>query len=179
MRPVPEYDVIFTEQDIRARIEIMAQEVIAARLPKLVLVVLMKGGFMFASDMVRALARAGVVCDVDFITVSSYKGGTFTTQQVQIDDTLECDIQGRTVLILDDILDSGLTLTAVKAQLLARGAADVKSCVLLRKQTERVVDFDAEFIGFDCPNRFVFGYGMDYHHHFRQWPMIVALKDTQ
>ncbi len=171
-----EYDVLFGHERIAARVDELAQDIAATGHVQLIMVALLKGSFLFAADLARALHSAGVQVEVDFLHTSSYNGAETGRAQVQIHDMLECDIAGKTVLLVDDILDSGHTLVQVLALLQAKRPARILTCVLLNKLERRVVEITPDFVGFPCPNRYVFGYGMDYEHQHRALPYIAALK---
>lgn len=169
--------VLFDEQTIARRCEELAAE-IAADAPKdLLVVAVLKGSFMFAADLIRALHKAGLAPQVEFIHLSSYRKGTTSSGQVDILRDVESEVRGRDVLLIDDILESGRTIVFAKDLMAARGARRVLSAVLLEKPGKRAVHIDADFVGFTCPDVFVVGYGMDVAHSFRQLP-FVGVIDT-
>jgi hypoxanthine phosphoribosyltransferase len=171
-----EIDVRFSDSEISARIEILAREV-AARLPADTLVVaVLKGSFVFAADLIRALSRVGTDWPMDFITLSSYGTGTESSGMVRIVRDLTDDVAGRDVLIIDDILESGRTLAFARDLLLQRGANRVWICTLLDKRGKRRAPIEADFIGFEVPDEFVVGYGLDWAHRYRGLPYIGVVR---
>ncbi len=176
-RELPRVRPLFGAEEIAARIETLAGE-IAAVMPRDVLVVaILKGGFMFAADLIRAFHRAGMRPRVDFMTLTSYGEEMKSSGRVAIRRDLSDDVRGRDVLLVDDILESGRTVAAAKQLLIERGARSVKLCMLLDKPGKRKVDCEADFSGFIVPDRFVVGYGLDYAHFFRDLPYIGTIED--
>jgi len=133
-------------------------------------VILLKGALLFAADFVRHL---DMKIQVELVNASSYNGGTKSSGVVALDRTP--DVLNKDVLLIDDILDTGLTMTTVRKQLLEAGAASVTTCVLLDK---RVSDYSCDFTGFDIPNEFVVGYGLDYQGHYRNLPYVGVLNPS-
>jgi hypoxanthine phosphoribosyltransferase len=167
--------VLFDEAAIAQRNDEIAAA-IAERQPKNLLVVaILKGSFMFAADLMRALHRAGVKPQVEFMHLSSYREGTTSSGQVTILKDVESDVRDRDVLLVDDILESGRTLAFAKDLMSARGAK-VMTCCLLEKPGHRAVGLDADIVGFTCPDLFVVGYGMDVAHSYRQLPFIGVVE---
>jgi hypoxanthine phosphoribosyltransferase len=164
--------VLFDEATLARRNEELAQEVRAADPQNLLVVAILKGSFMFAADLIRALHRAGLAPQVEFIHLSSYRAGTVSSGQVTILRDVESEVRGRDVLLVDDILESGRTVVFAKDLLMARGARRVLTTVLLEKPGKRAVSIDADFVGFTCPDVFVVGYGMDVAHSYRQLPFV-------
>jgi hypoxanthine phosphoribosyltransferase len=173
--------VLYDEDTIARRIEEMAQEIATAKPKDLLVVAILKGSFMFAADLIRALHRAGLEPQVEFVHLSSYRAATVSSGQVAILRDVESSVEDRDVLLVDDILESGRTLVFAKDLLVARGARNVHSCVLLEKPGKRAVSISADFTGFQCPDVFVVGYGMDVGHSFRQLPFVgvVAHGDSE
>jgi len=165
-------EVIFPPEEIAERIELLARDIAAAGLAPLLVVAVLKGSFVFAADLIRALHRAGLQPEVDFITLSSYRKSTRSSGVVEILRDIETEVSGRNVLIVDDILESGRTLAFAKDLVAARGAAKVMTCVLLDKHARRAVNIMADFKAFDCPEVFVVGYGMDIGHRYRELPFV-------
>jgi hypoxanthine phosphoribosyltransferase len=172
MNPPPRIRVLFDETAIARRIEELAQAVAAAEPKNLLVVAVLKGSFMFAADLIRALHRVGLEPQVEFVHLSSYRAGTLSSGQVAILRDVESDVRGRDVLLVDDILESGRTVVFAKDLLMARGAQRVMTAVLLEKPGKRAVTIDADFVGFKCPDVFVVGYGMDVAHSYRQLPFV-------
>jgi hypoxanthine phosphoribosyltransferase len=168
-------EVLFPAAAIAGRIDDMARQVAGAGLADLLVVGVLKGSFVFAADLLRALHRAGLSPQVDFLSLSSYREGTVSSGRVEIVRDIEADVRGRNVLIVDDILESGRTLAFAKNLLAARGAACVLTCVLLDKPVRRAVEITADFRAFECPDVFVVGYGMDLAHRYRELPFVGRL----
>ena len=146
-----------------------------AKPENLLVVAVLKGSFMFAADLIRALHRAGLGPQVEFVHLSSYLDGTVSSGHVTILRDVESDVRGRDVLLVDDILESGRTVTFAKDLLMARGAKRVMTAVLLEKPGKRAVQIHPDFVGFTCPDVFVVGYGMDVAHSYRQLPYVGVL----
>ena len=165
-------EVLFTEAEIAARVNEIAQHVAARNPERLLVVPVLKGSFIFAADLIRAFFRAKLLPEVDFMMLASYRDKTASSGQVDILRDIETDVKGRDVLLIDDILESGRTLAFAKDLLTARGANRVMTAVLLDKPGHRAADIDADFKGFDCPDKFVVGYGMDMAHAYRELPFV-------
>ncbi|MBN8530261.1 MAG: hypoxanthine phosphoribosyltransferase [Alphaproteobacteria bacterium] len=168
--------VLFTEQQIAERNAELAREIAEAVPPGLFLVALLRGSFMFAADLMRALHHIGVHPQLDFITLSSYGGGMKSSGNVTLHQGLTEDIAGRPVVLVDDILESGRTLFFAKQLLLGLGAKEVRIAALLEKPGHRAVQIDADFVGFVCPDKFLVGYGLDYGNYYRELPFIGYLS---
>jgi hypoxanthine phosphoribosyltransferase len=169
-------DVLIPADKIRERLDEVAAEIVAAYGEKPVTVVgILTGCLMFMADVVR---RIDLPLRVAFITASSYRGTATTAGALAIRDELLPDLQGRHVLLLDDILDTGKTLTRVVAHLIDKGAASVKVGVLLRKIGRQEVPFEPDFVGFTIPDKFVIGYGLDFNDEYRHLPFIGVLNES-
>jgi len=168
--------VLYTAEDIAVRVRELAGEIAASMGRDLLVIPILKGSFIFAADLLRALHEAGAEPDMDFISLSSYGSGTQSLGEVRIVRDTEAAIAGREVLIVDDILESGRTLAFAKDLMSARDAASVRTCVLLDKPGKLAVDVKADFTGFECPDRFVVGYGMDVAHAYRQLPFVSYVE---
>ena len=168
----PEIEILFSPEQIAERVRALAQEISTAHLDNLLVVAVLKGSFVFTADLLRAMHAAGMSPEVDFITLSSYRKSTRSSGKVEILRDVESNVQGRNVLLVDDILESGRTLAFAKDLLTARGAKRVATCVLLDKPVERAAEVEADFRAFMCPNLFVIGYGMDIGHRFRELPFV-------
>jgi hypoxanthine phosphoribosyltransferase len=173
--------ILFDEAAIAERNEEIAREVAAVAPKNMLVVAVLKGSFMFAADLIRALHRAGLAPQVEFLHLSSYRTGNVSSGQVAILRDVESEVRGRDVLLVDDILESGRTLAFAKDLLAARGAQRVLAAVLLEKRVTRAVEVQADFVGFTCPDVFVVGYGMDIGHSYRQLPYVgvVAHNDPE
>ena len=166
---------LIDETAIARRVDEMASE-IAARLPADLLVVgLLKGCFVFVADLLRALHRRNASPQVEFMRLSSYGLGTASQGEVHLLGDVPLDVRGRTVLLVDDIIDSGHSLTYAKALLERREVARVYACALLDKPNRRKVAVPLDFVGFTIPDVFVAGYGIDYAERYRDLPCIVAV----
>lgn len=166
-------EILVTEAEILARLEEIAREVERDYADKnLLLVGVLKGAVMVMADFTRAL---NLQAEMDWMAVSSYGAGTKSSGVVQIRKDLDADLLGRHVLIVEDILDSGLTLSWLRENLLARGAASVEICALLRKPEAVKVDVELKYLGFDIPNKFVVGYGLDYAERYRNLRDVAVL----
>ncbi len=165
-------EVLFTEEQIAQRVSAIAHAVAAREPHKLLVVPILKGSFVFAADLLRAMHSAGLSPEVDFMMLASYRAKTSSSGQVEVLRDIETDVRGRDILLIDDILESGRTLAFAKDLLAARGAHRVLTAVLLDKPGHRAAELDADFKGFDCPDRFVVGYGMDMGHAFRELPFV-------
>lgn len=162
--------VLVTEEKIANRIEELAREIENKYEGKdLLLVGVLKGAVMFMADLSRAIQ---LPVTMDWMAVSSYGSGTQSSGVVRILKDLDADVLGRNVLIVEDIIDSGLTLSWLISNLTARGAASVEVVALLRKPDAAKVEVEVAWVGFDIPNEFVVGYGLDYAEHYR------TLKDV-
>lgn len=171
--------ILFPAAEIAARNAALAGE-IAARAGRNPLVVpILKGSFVFAADLVRALYEVGLSPEVEFMSLSSYGAGEASSRQVRVLRDVEGEVRGRNVVLVDDILESGRTLAFAKDLLAARGAGSVTTCVLLDKPGRRDAAIEADFVGFACPDLFVVGYGMDVAHAFRELPFIGVVETAQ
>ncbi|MBU2486685.1 MAG: hypoxanthine phosphoribosyltransferase [Alphaproteobacteria bacterium] len=166
---------LFTPEMIAARNRAMAAEIAASPKKDLLVISILKGSFIFAADLIRALHDAGLEPEVEFITLSSYGRGT-TSQGVKIIKDIDSDVRGRDVLLIDDILESGRTLRFARDLMYERGANDVDIAVLLDKRSRREGSLDADYVGFECPDYFVVGYGMDVAYAFRELPFVGVVK---
>lgn len=167
--------VLFSEGAIRERIAELGAEI--ARDydgSDLVLMAMLKGGVVLISDLMR---HVPIPLDIEFIVASSYGAGTVSSGSVDVKVFPQMDFRGKRLLILDDILDTGRTLSRIVAQLKEKGADDVKTCVLLDKRARRAVPFQADYVGFDVDDYFVVGYGLDFADKYRNLPYIGVLKE--
>lgn len=166
--------ILMTEEQIQERVRLLGAEIsrdYAGKDP--VFVGVLKGSFMFMADLMR---QVSVPCQVDFMAVSSYGAGTSTTGAVKINKDLSQDIEGRHVVIVEDILDSGVTLGYLTKYLQNRNPASIAIATLLDKPARRKADVYAKYSGFEIPDAFVVGYGLDYAEKYRNLPFIGVLK---
>ncbi len=168
--------VVVAEDKLQARIAELGREITAdyAGRPPL-LVGVLKGAFVFMSDLARAI---DLPVEMDFMAVSSYGSATKTSGVVRILKDLEADVSGRHVLVVEDIVDSGLTLAYLRKNLAARGPASLEVCALLVKQGLQKVDLDLRYVGFEIPPRFVVGYGLDLGERYRNLPLVAELGEA-
>jgi hypoxanthine phosphoribosyltransferase len=165
--------VIVTEEELQSRIKELAAQVNKDYEGKdLLLVGVLKGAVMAVADLSRALQRH---IDMDWMAVSSYGSGTKSSGVVRILKDLDRDITGRNVLIVEDIVDSGLTLSWLKANLESRGVGSVEILSILRKPEAAKVEVNVKYVGFDIPKDFVVGYGLDFNEKYRNLPFIGVL----
>lgn len=166
--------ILASEEQIRRRVEAIGRQITldyAGKEP--VFVGVLKGCFMFMADLMRA---CDVTCTVDFMVVSSYGAGTVSSGAVEIVKDLSHDIAGKDVIIVEDILDSGNTLSYLKRYMSAREPASIRIVTLLDKPERRTADVEADYVGFTIPDAFVVGYGLDYDQKYRNLPYIGVLK---
>ena len=176
MKFAKDVDVLFTAEQIAARTRELGQQIARDYDGKdLVLVGVLKGAAMFLSDLALALERPSTM---EFMAVSSYGSSTTSSGVVRILKDLDRDIAGEHVLIVEDIIDSGLTLSWLMRNLASRNPASIEVVALLRKPEAVKVDVRVKYLGFDIPNEFVVGYGLDYAERYRNLPYIGRLKPS-
>jgi hypoxanthine phosphoribosyltransferase len=144
-------------------------------LQELIIICVLKGAIHFTSDLMRKIDS--VDCSLDFIRISSYGGETSSSGKINLIKDLENDIKGKNVLIVDDILDTGLSLNYLVKHLKERDPKDIKTCVLLDKPDRRKYNIKADYVGFEIDNEFVIGYGLDYKEKLRELPDIYIVKE--
>ncbi|HXY85532.1 MAG TPA: hypoxanthine phosphoribosyltransferase [Gaiellaceae bacterium] len=169
-------EVLIDEQALRTRIEELGDEVsrdYAGREPLLIGV--LKGAVFFMADLMRELT---VPCEVDFMAISSYGASTDSSGVVRILKDLDINIEARDVLVVEDIIDSGLTLSYLIRNLEAREPASLEVCALLTKPGRREIDVPVRYVGFEIPNRFVVGYGLDFAERYRNLPYVGVLDSS-
>ena len=168
--------ILFTQEEVAARIRELAAEINRDYAGKAPLVVgVLRGCFVFMADLVRCLE---LPLTLDFMSASSYGAGTVSSGLVDIRLDLHDDIAGRDVLLVEDILDTGNTLSKLVAELKGRGPASLKLCVLLDKPERRTASIQADYVGFTIPDAFVVGCGLDFDQKYRQLPYIGILKPS-
>lgn len=166
--------ILLSEEELKTRVRQLGEEIsrdYAGREP--VLVSILRGSYIFMADLSRSL---DILCRVDFMSVSSYGAGTTSSGQVNIVKDLSDSIEGRDVIVVEDILDTGNTLHYLFQVLQARHPASLKLAVLLDKPSRRTKPISADYVGFTVPDEFVVGYGLDYNEHYRNLPYIGVLK---
>ena len=167
-------EVLLSEKEIRARVKKLGAQITkdyAGKKPFFLGV--LKGSFVFMADLTRCV---DLPCTMDFMAVSSYGGGTSSTGAVRITKDLTHDIEGKDVIIVEDILDSGITLSYLKSYLSNRKPASLRIVTLLDKPSRRKADISADYCGFSVPDEFVVGYGLDFAESYRNLPYIGILK---
>lgn len=170
--------VLFDENAIARRVDELGRE-IAGSLPREFMVVgLLKGSFVFVADLVRALHRHSAAPQVEFMRLSSYGLGTVSAGEVHLLGDVIGDVAGRVVLLVDDIVDTGHSLSYARALLEQRGVARVFTCALIDKPSRRKVEVAVDFVGFAIGDVFIAGYGIDYAERYRELPDIVAVGDA-
>lgn len=165
--------VLITKDEIAARVRELGEQLTRDyNGESITMICTLRGASIFFADLVREIK-----CDleIDFIAVSSYGGGTNTSGEVKMIKDLSSPIQGKNIIIVEDIIDSGVTLSYLKRLLAARSPKSLKVCSLLDKPSRRKVDFEGDYIGFTIDNEYVVGYGLDYNQHMRNLPEVCVL----
>ena len=166
--------ILITKEELAKRIEELGKQISKDYEGKKILAIgILKGSVIFLADLIRSIDSE---VSIDFMTVSSYGNSTETSGELTIKKDLDTDISGKDVLIVEDIIDSGITLSKLKEVLLKRNPASLKICTLLNKPERRIAQVDVDYIGFDIPNEFIIGYGLDYAEKYRDLPFIGVLK---
>jgi hypoxanthine phosphoribosyltransferase len=167
---------MITAEAIAARVDALVTEMEPhCRAKNFVMIGILRGSFMFLADLVRDLYQHGVHPRIDFLTLESYGAGMESSGTVKVTKDITVDLTGAEVLVIDDILDSGRTLTFATQWLKDKGATRVLTCALLDKPERRVLPFTADFVGFTIPDQFVVGYGLDYDSSYRELPYIAKV----
>jgi len=170
-------EILVSEEQLATRIREMGADVTRDYRDKdLLLLGILKGAVLFLSDLIRNIE---IPAEVDFMAVASYGSATKTSGVVQILKDLEEPVEGRDVLIVEDIVDTGLTLRYLLENLTGRGPRSVEVCALLSKREARVVDVPVRYVGFEIPNAFVVGYGLDYQQRYRGLPYVAELVSPE
>jgi hypoxanthine phosphoribosyltransferase len=165
--------VLIDEERLRSRVAELGEEISADYGGRdLLLIGVLKGAVFFMADLMRHLT---VTCEVDFMAISSYGAATDSSGVVRILKDLDINIAGRDVLVVEDIIDSGLTLSYLMRNLEAREPASLEICALLTKPERREIDVPVRYVGFEIPNRFVIGYGLDFAERYRNLPYVGVL----
>ena len=170
-------EVIYSQAAINERIGELAGDIASVSFDNLLVVAILKGSFVFAADLIRALHEKGLSPQVDFLSLSSYRDGTTSAGRVDILRDVDLPVEGRDVLLVDDILESGRTLHFACELLKGRGAGKIKTCVLLDKPGRRAAEIDADYRAFECPDVFVIGYGMDKAYKYRELPYVGRIVE--
>ncbi len=172
--------IVFTEDDISRRVRELGNEVAAGLAQEkggaIAVITIMKGGFVFLADLIRNI---DLELTVDFMAISSYLGSKPSSDGVRIVKDLSESIYGRDVLVVEDIIDTGLTLSYILRNLKERGSRDLKICTLLDRSGRRIAPLHIDYRGFEVGEEFLVGYGLDHHQKWRNLPFICSLKDTR
>jgi hypoxanthine phosphoribosyltransferase len=168
-------EILIDEAALRDRVAELGREISADYGTRdLLLIGVLKGAVFFMADLMRNLS---VPCEVDFMAISSYGASTDSSGVVRILKDLDINIEGRHVLVIEDIIDSGLTLSYLMRTLEARSPASLEVCTLMTKPDRREIDVPVRYVGFEIPNRFVVGYGLDFVERYRNLPYVALLSD--
>jgi len=166
-------EILIGEEELQARIRELGVEISTDYAGRdLLLIGVLKGAVFFLADLMRELT---VPCEIDFMAISSYGAGTDSSGVVRILKDLDINISGRDVLVVEDIIDSGLTLSYLMRSLKARKPSSVEICALLTKPERREVEVPVRYTGFEIPNKFVIGYGLDFDERYRNLPYVAVL----
>ena len=166
---------LFDETDIREAVKRLALAILRDFDGEEILFVpILKGSFIFASDLVREIEGPVII---DFIRAASYGSGTATCREVTLTKDLEMDIMGKNVIIVEDVIDSGLTLRAIRDMLLGRNPRSLKICALVDKRARREVEIEGDYVGFTIDDGFIVGYGLDYAERYRNLPAIFVKEE--
>ncbi|NLM12595.1 MAG: hypoxanthine phosphoribosyltransferase [Epulopiscium sp.] len=168
-------EILFTEEEIAEKVKELGQQISKDYHGEdLTVVGILKGSNIFMGDLIR---KIDIPLSIDFMVVSSYGQSTESSGVVKVLKDLEYSIEGKNILIVEDIIDTGLTLDYLKENLLRRKPKSLKICTLLDKPTRRKVDLKVDYIGFEIPDAFIVGYGIDYAEKYRNLPFIASLKE--
>ena len=171
---IDDLEVLFSEQQIRERVRVLGRQITEDyRDRSLVLVTVLRGSVFFATDLSRQIQ---LTLSLDFLSISSYGEGSEGV--VRITKDLEENIAGKDVLLIDDIIDTGFTLKYLLRNLGGRNPRSIEVCTLLDRRARRIIDLDLKYIGFEIPDKFVVGYGLDYKQQYRNLPYIAMVKPT-
>ena len=169
-------ETLITSEQVSTRISMMANEITRTLPQDLMVIALLRGSFVFTADLIRAFYASGTKPQVDFMTLESYGSGTQSKGSVTVIRDITENVQGRDVLLVDDILESGRTLSFAKNLINERGPRSVHIAVMLEKPGHRKVEINADFVGFTIPDKFVVGMGLDYANYYRELPYIGAVE---
>ncbi|TFZ39641.1 hypoxanthine phosphoribosyltransferase [Soehngenia longivitae] len=168
-------EILVTEDQIKKRVKELGEQITKDYQGKEPVVVgILKGAVVFLSDLIRELK---IPIHIDFMAVSSYGKSSMSTGEVRIIKDLDFSVEGKDIIIVEDIIDTGLTLGYLKELLNKRGAKSVKICTLLDKPERRKVDIDVDYKGFIIPDEFIIGYGLDFNEKYRNYSFVAALKE--
>ena len=167
-------EILFSEEAIRQRVHDIGAQITRDYQGKTPLLIgVLKGCYVFLADLARSI---DLECEIRFITASSYGLSTITSGDVRIGMDFDFEVKGRDVILIEDILDSGLTLTSLSKVINERSPASLRLCAMLDKPARRKVEINADYTGFECPDDYVVGYGLDYAERYRNLPFVASLK---
>ena len=167
-------EIIFSKEEIQRRVSELGAGITRDYAGKSPLMIgILKGCFIFLADLVRCI---DLDCEIRFLNVTSYGFSSVTSGKVEIKKDIDFEIEGRDVILIEDILDSGVTLTALRDFIMERGPSSLRICAFLDKPARRQVPVDVDYLGFECPDEFIIGYGLDYAEHYRNLPYVASLK---
>lgn len=167
-------EILYTEEQLREIVQRVGKQITEDYRDKnLFLLSVLKGSVVFMADLIRAI---DLPCEIDFMAVSSYGAGTRSSGQVRVLKDVGCSLEGKDVLVVEDILDSGVTLSYLLKYLETRQPHSIRLCTLLDKPARRQVEICADYVGMECPDAFIVGYGLDYGEKYRNLPYIGVLK---
>lgn len=173
-----EIKTLFEEDEIKARVDVLADQIVQKLGVDFTVIGVLKGAFVFMADLVRSLDRAGASPRIELMRLSSYGRGMTTSGEVKLVGNTPDNFDGKPVLLVDDIVDTGLSMTYGRDLLAGRNAKSVWTCALLDKPSRRKVAIKADFVGFEIEDVFVVGYGIDYAERFRHLPYIGLVEST-
>ncbi|MBC7087378.1 MAG: hypoxanthine phosphoribosyltransferase [Tissierellales bacterium] len=168
-------EILITEEEIKKRVKELGDEISKDYIGKEPVVLgILKGAVVFLSDLIREIK---IPINIDFMAVSSYGKSSVSTGEVRIIKDLDYSVEDKDIIIVEDIIDTGLTLGYLKELLVKRGAKSVKICTLLDKPERRKIEIDVDYMGFKIPDEFIIGYGLDYNEKYRNYPFVASLKE--
>lgn len=166
--------VLISESEIMQRVDELGKQISKDyHEKKFAIICVLKGALIFLADLLRKIELNP---DLEFIQASSYYDKTYSSGEVKVNNEFSIEIEGKDILIVDDILDSGLTLFQIREKILSKNPSSLKICVLLNKQSKRIKDIEADYVGFNIPDEFVVGYGMDYKGKYRGLSYISVVE---
>lgn len=167
-------ELLISRQDIARRVAELGREISTGPLPNLLVVAVLKGAFVFAADLIRAIS---LPLEIDFIRVASYGSGTCSAGEIRLGQDLENSVVGRNLLLVEDIVDTGRTLAWLREHLRERGAASIKTCALIDKRERRGEEVKLDYAGFRLREGFLVGYGLDHAEQYRHLPDIYRMTE--
>jgi len=167
-------EILITEEEIQKKVAELGTEISADYgEEEIVVICVLNGAMIFTADLVRNITSTVIL---DSMVVSSYGKGTVSSGKIKILQDCRTDIENKHVLLVDDVLDTGNTLAQLKAFLLSRAPKSLKVCAFLDKPSRREAEIEADYCGYEIPDAFVIGYGLDYNHHYREYPFVAIIN---